>query len=624
VILRHLRYFAAAADAGSLAGAARRLRVAQPALSRQIHQLERSIGTPLFTRDRRGVRLTRAGSQLLVGARATMDKLAVAVRRTRLTHRGELGCVRLGIGRWALHTPTVGRALSRVRDRYPGVDLVIVEAATLAQTRLLREKALDVGIGIQGFADSAGIAATALYEDPIDSAVLPASHPLASRASVEIADLRALPLISLDPEVAKSIVELFRALHRAGIERWEQHETIESVYSQVAAGRGWSHAPRAFRQQPPEGTVVIPLRGFSVPFDVSARWREDDNSALTANIVHALREAFGWPDDEDADAVHPWQDSDADEPLPPALELRHVKALLAAADKPLREAAVELGITQSGVSRQIATLERAVGARLTEHRGNRLVLTRAGATWRAETAEAMRVLDDAVRAAHRAEDRRTGCTIGAVPPEVAGDVLIDVLRALGARRPPVVAEIRELLTSTQIAALRAQEIDVGVAGAFPSIDEAPEIASARLSEDVIDCVLVARSHPLAKRDQLEPADLQDVPFIFVSRDAYPRMHEVVMPALARIGLTPRVLSAVDGPRVIWRMVADTEGWSLGIRAMRARPPAGLVAVPVRGLRIPAPVYLLWRRDERDAGVLAVVEAFRAREMTTGIQPATMS
>ena len=623
MLLRHLRYFAAAADEGSVAGAARRLRVAQPALSRQIHELERAVGTPLFTRERRGVQLTPAGSQLLTGARVAMDRFALAVRRTRLTHRGELGTVRLGVSRWALHNPIVGRAFAFVRARFPDVDVVIVEAANLEQSRMLTEKALDVAIGVQGSAGDPAIAALALYEDPIESAALPASHPLAFQPSVDSNDLRDVPLISLDPDVAKSIGELFRALRHAGFDRWEEHETIDSVFSQVAAGRGWTHAPRSFRQQPPDGIVVVPWRDFNVPFVVSARWRRDDRSALTANIANALRDsvanAGGENLEDPAEARF-----EHDDRLPPTLELRHVKALQAAGEKSLRAAAAELGLTESGLSRQIATLERAIGAPLTENRGNRLMLTRAGETWCKETAEAMRVLDDAVRSARRAQHVHAGCTIGAVPPELAGDLLVNVLRALDSQEPPVMAEIREVLTSAQVAALRAMEIDVGVAGAFPSLDEAAEIASALVGEDVIDCVLLSESHPLAKREWLDPGDLQDVPFIFVSRETYPRMHEALMPVLAQIGLAPRVLNAVGGPRLIWRMVADTDGWTLGVSAMRARPPAGLVAVRLRGLRLRAPLYVLWRRDERDAEVLAVVEAFRAREMTTHSQTTRMA
>jgi DNA-binding transcriptional LysR family regulator len=623
LILRHLRYFAAAADEGSLAGAARRLRVAQPALSRQVRALEHAVGTPLFIREARGVCLTAAGSALLAGARVAMDRLALALHRTRLAHRGEIGTLRLGLGRWALHLREIGRALAIARERYPHVDLAIVEAATLEHSRMLLEKTLDIAIGLQDDDANQAIAAVPLHEDPIDSAALPSSHPLAARASVGVDDLRGLPLIGIDRESGKAtLAQLFRALRRAGFEEWEEHSTIESVYSQVAAGRGWSHAPRSFRLQPPDGTAVIPLQGFMVPFVVSARWRRDDGSPLTANIVNALADAIAHLPDARHFATGGQRHAD-DEVLPPALELRHVRALLAAADKSLRAAATELGLTESGVSRQIATLERTVGATLTQNTGNRLVLTPAGETWCAESAEAIRILDDVMRAARRGQLARSACTIGAVPPELAGDLLVSVLRDLGSREPPVVPEIRELLTPTQVAALRAMEIDIGLSGPFPSLDEAPEVAWTRVASYVVDAALLAESHPLAKREWLDASDLRDLPFVFVSHEAHPRFYEAAMLALRDVGLSPRVHHAVGGPRLVWRMVADTGGWSLWSR-MRAHPPAGLVAIPVRGLMLPSPIHLLWRRDEADPDVLAVIDAFRAQQLSDDAQPSSMS
>jgi len=77
--LRHFRYFVAVADERSFAQAARRLRVAQPALSKQVRDLEGELGVTLFHRLPRGVRLTRAGETFLIEARGTLDAAARAV-----------------------------------------------------------------------------------------------------------------------------------------------------------------------------------------------------------------------------------------------------------------------------------------------------------------------------------------------------------------------------------------------------------------------------------------------------------------------------------------------------------------------------------------------------------------
>src|SRR5688572_11325811 len=81
--LRHFHYFIAVAEEGSFLRASRRLRVAQPSLSRQIQDLEREIGVPLFERVPRGVKLTEGGAAFLTEARATIENAARAVARAR-------------------------------------------------------------------------------------------------------------------------------------------------------------------------------------------------------------------------------------------------------------------------------------------------------------------------------------------------------------------------------------------------------------------------------------------------------------------------------------------------------------------------------------------------------------
>src|SRR5260221_13773512 len=86
--LRHLRYFMAVADAGSFVQAARDLRVAQPALSKQIHNLETELGVTLFYRLPRGIRLTAAGEAFLGSARNTLDAAGRAVTSAREAGKG--------------------------------------------------------------------------------------------------------------------------------------------------------------------------------------------------------------------------------------------------------------------------------------------------------------------------------------------------------------------------------------------------------------------------------------------------------------------------------------------------------------------------------------------------------
>jgi DNA-binding transcriptional LysR family regulator len=96
VEFRHLRYFQAVAEELSFSKAARRLHVAQPALSRTVKELEERLGVELLSRTRRSVALTPAGAVLLHETGLLLQRLDEAVRRVRRTAAGEEGELRLG------------------------------------------------------------------------------------------------------------------------------------------------------------------------------------------------------------------------------------------------------------------------------------------------------------------------------------------------------------------------------------------------------------------------------------------------------------------------------------------------------------------------------------------------
>src|SRR5690242_4498675 len=97
--LRHLRYFVAVADEGGFVRAAQRLRVAQPALSRQIRDLERELGAELVRRDMPAGRLTPGGEALVREARAVLAGANHAIDRARQASRGLAGRCALSVGK---------------------------------------------------------------------------------------------------------------------------------------------------------------------------------------------------------------------------------------------------------------------------------------------------------------------------------------------------------------------------------------------------------------------------------------------------------------------------------------------------------------------------------------------
>ena len=146
--LRHLRYFAAVADAGSFTHAAERMFIAQPTLSQQIRRLEEIVGTPLLQRRREGLRLTPAGSVLLDASRTVLSLVDHGVNRTRQAAGLGRPCLRVVLpprlpDALAVQAASALRAAAAAAD----VDLVRMEAALDAGFSLIRQRRADAGLG---------------------------------------------------------------------------------------------------------------------------------------------------------------------------------------------------------------------------------------------------------------------------------------------------------------------------------------------------------------------------------------------------------------------------------------------------------------------------------------------
>jgi DNA-binding transcriptional LysR family regulator len=184
---RELRYFVAVAEELHFGRAALRLGMAQPPLSRAIRQLEERIGVRLFDRDRRGVRLTLAGEALLREAPAALDAVRAAVRRARRAGAPERPLV-LATKAGSSHE-FLQALLDAAPDDLP-VDVTLCEIGE--QAGLLRDGTADVAVMHRPFDDFTGIDAVDLYSEP-QVAIVPASHPLARRRSLTMAEVSHVP-----------------------------------------------------------------------------------------------------------------------------------------------------------------------------------------------------------------------------------------------------------------------------------------------------------------------------------------------------------------------------------------------------------------------------------------------
>jgi DNA-binding transcriptional LysR family regulator len=257
--LRHLRYFAAVADAGSFTVAARTLHVAQPALSQQIRQLERIAGVTLLVRRPR-VAPTKAGEALLVSARRVLAEVAGGMEDARRALREDADMLTIGFASSVVFTP-VRHAFRRFRRRRPDVRLVLRELHSSAQVAALRAGTIDLALTRDVPVDDA-LRAEPLLRDAL-TVLLPRRHPLASRRQLGVDQLARERLVLFPRATASTLYGQIERLYlgagqelRVSCEAQEWH-TISGL---VEAGMGVSIAPASVANLRWPGICYRPLR----------------------------------------------------------------------------------------------------------------------------------------------------------------------------------------------------------------------------------------------------------------------------------------------------------------------------------------------------------------------------
>ncbi|MEM7494533.1 MAG: LysR family transcriptional regulator, partial [Pseudomonadota bacterium] len=174
--LRHLRYFVAVADHGGISHAAERLNIAQPAVSRQIRDLEAELGFDLLVREGRRVVLTDAGRVFAARARAILLDTENATEAARRVSLGEAGVIRVGLlesASWAGHVP---QSLSLFKRKHDGIRLDIRPMSSVSQIDALLAGEIDAAFVYRQ--DNIAKEALELYPLRIDNVVLAASTDL--------------------------------------------------------------------------------------------------------------------------------------------------------------------------------------------------------------------------------------------------------------------------------------------------------------------------------------------------------------------------------------------------------------------------------------------------------------
>jgi len=195
--LKRLRTFVMVAEEGSVSKAALRLHTAQPALSRQIIDLEKELGLKLFDRIGRRLVLTRGGERLIEDCRGVLGQVARLAQQAHLLQGGEVGPLKVAASPQIIES-VLATFLRQYAVAYPRVDVKLIEAVGRDQLTMLERGDVDIAIALLA----------AIRSDPrFANYPLPgveilgachASHPLARKGTIEIAELAQYPLLLLD------------------------------------------------------------------------------------------------------------------------------------------------------------------------------------------------------------------------------------------------------------------------------------------------------------------------------------------------------------------------------------------------------------------------------------------
>ena len=289
--LRHLRYFVIVAEELNVSRAAARLRISQPAVSRQLRDLEQELGVALFRRETSGLKLTAAGESLLAHARDLLRRSqdatrAMAAFQAQPRRRLQVGYISPVLA--SLLTP----ALRVFGQKFPEIEVVLHELAPGAQVKALREGRIDLALLGNPCPELAqDLTVVVLRRIPFQ-AVLPDNHWLALRKRIGLAELKEESFIGFDEEAFPGRNEaICRACQAAGFtpQLRDRVQSLSALLAKVAAGNGVTLAPRELNQLPHPCAVLVPLKPPVPTVDSAAVYRKSEPEPALVGLMASPR-----------------------------------------------------------------------------------------------------------------------------------------------------------------------------------------------------------------------------------------------------------------------------------------------------------------------------------------------
>ena len=287
--LTDLKYFAAAAAELNFRRAARKLNMAQPPLSRRIKNLEDEIGTPLFIRANRSVKLTEAGKIFLEKANEIIGKAGDALEELSYIGKGEEGYLPIGFNEPAINT-FLSKAIKRYHSRYPKVKLVLKEMQTNEQLEALKNNKIKIGFMRLFGHDVSGLSTSFLYSERYILAI-PENHGLGKYKKIRLGFLKQEPLIIFPRKMNPELYDRFMTqFEEAGFKPVlaQEASTKQTTLALVEAGLGIAIVPESSASASRKGIEFRNLEASLPSIDIYAVWQKNESLPVLMNFIKIL------------------------------------------------------------------------------------------------------------------------------------------------------------------------------------------------------------------------------------------------------------------------------------------------------------------------------------------------
>lgn len=287
--LRHLRYFMAVAEAGSLTAAAeRRLHTSQPSLSRQIRDLEDQVGVELLSRGARGVELTAAGRAFIDHARLALIQVDAAVEAARRAAQPAKRKFALGF-LTGMEMTWLPEAMHILRAELSTVDVTVSSDYSPDLAEGLERGSLDVAF-LRADPDF-DLTYQVVGQEPL-VVLMPSDHPLTTFDAIHPQQLVGLPFIAMvnKAKVLRGVIDEYLARSGVQISPTQGADNPAMVMSLVASMRGMTLIPAYVENLMPWSVVSRPLAGDVPTIDLAVGYKKTNNSPVLKLFLARLDE----------------------------------------------------------------------------------------------------------------------------------------------------------------------------------------------------------------------------------------------------------------------------------------------------------------------------------------------